>query len=81
VSTGESVGCLQLSISEGLARFDVLDRADGQVFDVHTVQRILTVSAATTIVAGLVVLQTSAPVGPAACLAGAMVFLFQIGTP
>jgi hypothetical protein len=80
-STGQLVGCLQFSISEELARFDVLDRADGQVFDVHPVQQILTVSASTAIVTGLVVLKTSASVGPAACLAVAMVFLFHNRAP
>lgn len=81
MSTGQFVGCLQIPISEGLARFDVLDRADGQAFDLDPVQRIPTLPAATTIITRLVVLQTSAPIGLAACLAVAAMFLFHTGTP
>jgi hypothetical protein len=81
VPTGQLVACLQLSLSEGLARFDVLDRADGQAFDIDPVQRILTIRAATTIVTRLVVLETSASVGTATCLAVAVVFLLQNHAP
>ena len=56
MSTGQLVGRPPLSIREGLARCDVLDRADGQVFDIHPVQRILAVSAATVFVTRFVVL-------------------------
>jgi hypothetical protein len=81
VPTGQIVGCLQLSLSEGLARFDVLDRAGGQAFDIDPIQRILTIRAATTIVTRLVVLKTSASVGTATCLAVAVVFLFHNHAP
>jgi hypothetical protein len=81
VSTGQLVGRPQLSISEGLARFDVLDRADGQVFDIDSVQWILTVSAATVFVTRFVVLETVAPIGLAACRAIAVMFLFHTSTP
>ena len=81
MSTGQLVDCLQIPISEGLARFDVLDRADGQAFDIDPIQRILTLRAATTIITRLVVLETVAPIGLAACLAVAVMFLFHTGTP
>jgi hypothetical protein len=58
-----------------------LDRANGQVFDVHPVQRILTVGAAAVFITRLVVLETVAPIGLAACLAVAMMFFFHTGTP
>ena len=81
MSTGQLVGCPQLSIREGLARFDVLDRADGQVFDIDPVQWILAIRAATVFIARFVVLETVAPMGLAACLAVAVMFLFHTGTP
>jgi hypothetical protein len=81
VSTGQLVGCLQIPISDGLARFDVLDRADSQAFDIDPVQRIPTLRAATTIITRLVVFQTVAPMGLATCLAVAVMFLFHTGTP
>ena len=58
-----------------------MDRANGQVFDVYPVQRILTVGAAAMFIARLVVLETIAPIGLAACLAAAMMFFFHTGTP
>jgi hypothetical protein len=81
VSTGQLVGCPQLSISESLARFDVLDRADGQAFDIDSVQWILAIRAATVFITRLVVLETVATIGLAACLAVAVMFLFHTGTP
>ena len=81
VPTGQLVGCPQLLISEGLARFDVLDRADGQTFDIDPVQWILTVRAATVFVTRFVVLETVAPIGLAACFAVAVMFLFHTSTP
>lgn len=81
MSTGQLVGCPHLSISEGLARLDILDRADGQVFDIDPVQWILAIRAATVFIARFVVLETVAPIGLAACLAVAMVFFFHTGTP
>ena len=81
MSTGQLVGCPQLSISEGLARYDVLDGASRQVFDIHPVHRILTVSAATVFVTRFVVLETVAPIGLAACRAIAVMFLFHTSTP
>ena len=81
MSTGQLVGCPQLLISEGLARFDVLDRADGQTFDIDPVQWILTVRAATVFVTRFVVLETVAPIGLAACFAVAVMFLFHTSTP
>ena len=79
--TGQIVGCLQLTLSEGLARFDVFDGAGGQAFDIDPVQWILTIRAATTIVTRLVVLKISASVGTATCLAVAVVFLFHDHAP
>jgi hypothetical protein len=81
VPAGQLVGCPQLAISEGLARFDVLDGANRQVLDIHPIERILAVSAATVFVTRFVVLETVAPIGLAACLAVAVMFLFHAGTP
>jgi hypothetical protein len=81
MSARQLVGCLRLSIGEGLASFDVLDSADRQALDVHPVQRILTVGAATIIITGLVEFETVAAIGLAACLAVAVKFLFHNRTP
>ena len=79
--TGQLVGGPQLAISEGLARFDVLDGTNRQVLDIHHIERILAVSAATVFVTRFVVLETVTPIGLAACLAVAVVFLFHTGIP
>ena len=81
MSTEQFVGCLQRFDVESLVRFDVLDRADGQVVYIYPIQRILTVSAAALFVARLVMLETIAAVGLAVCLAVAMVFFFHAHLP
>ena len=81
VSTGQSVGYLQLMDRESLICFDVLDRADGQCVYIHPVQRVLTVGAAAVFVTGLLVLETLAPIGLAVCFAVAPVFFFHLCLP
>lgn len=58
-----------------------MDRADGQVFDIDPVQWIPAIRTATVFIARFVALETVAPIGLAACLAVAVMFLFHTGTP
>jgi hypothetical protein len=77
LGTRQFVQLFQILLRECFVSVDVLDSADGQAFNIHAIQRILAIGAATLLVTWLVVLETRTAVVRTASSAIAVMFFFH----